>query len=183
MEISIPSTLISALFGGLFASFLNNYLLEKRLEKQIDFQADQQEKQNQITITLKLYEQYETPDAAQTRDKMIALFKKYEEKNLIFDYREMRKEDKSLHEYLHFFERVSILYKLGYLDKDLFKETLAIPFDAFYRQYISHLIRDTKKAKKDEIHWMAHIEYLAKVVRNMEIEDIETKADQYFVSE
>lgn len=190
MEILIPFiSLISAIFGALLNNYFSgkrqdqqNLLANRRLQEQITVANNQQKRQNKINMTIQLYEQYEASEAARARTEIIKLFERYKQSERPLNYRTIMKyesEFQSLHQYLHFFERVSILHKIGYLDENLFNITLAPPFHAFYSMYISQLIKDTENDGEGGVHWMKNIEDLASLVEN--IDDIETSVSQYFV--
>ena len=68
--------LLTALFGALIGSLVTSFFAEKRQNQQNKIVTEQQQKQNRIAMTLKLYEQYESPEMALSRTKVTSLLKK-----------------------------------------------------------------------------------------------------------
>lgn len=158
--------LLTALFGAVIGSLVTSFFADKRQRQQNKIATEQQQKQNRITMMLQIYEQYESPAIALSRTKVISLLKKSFSQSPPLSYEQIRSMSldsgsEDLHQFLHFFERVAILFDEGYLDRNLFKSTLATPFYSYYVNYIVKLIELSKEREEPKRHWMQPIENLA----------------------
>lgn len=153
--------LLSALFGSVIGALATNYFSGKR-----------QQKQNQVALTLKIYEEQSSPEMIQLYMDVASLLERCFENNPPLSYEQIKDTNCSgeyikLHKLLHFIERIALLFDKGYLDEKLFKLTLSHSFWYNYEKYLSRLIEICRERQEPERHWVKPIEKLASKLRSL----------------
>lgn len=168
----------STLLVAIIASFLT-FLLTKKLQHDQNHRTETVQEQLQHTLwTLELWKEHESKNMITLRraasdvvrncfdENQNPLADHVHSRTSIYEYlrtsTDIREQERynTIHELVHFYERVAIQFDLGLLNDELFLRTLARPFMYYFKNVILPFINDSKATGKEEHHWMKPIEKL-----------------------
>ncbi|CAG1010409.1 hypothetical protein ANRL4_04186 [Anaerolineae bacterium] len=123
-----------------------------------------QREQEKRDSTIKLYEEFQSPDTLQARIVARSVFTENLKKDCPLTINEMREnldpvQWHAVSVVITFFERLGVLLKNDYLDQKLTKSLFAYDFSWWYGSYIERFVKEDDKI---EAAWGQYIEYASR---------------------
>lgn len=155
--------LASSLLVAILASVLTHLLANRQRLNQNSYTSTAQEQSKRIDRTIELWEEQESSKMIALRRKARAITRKCFEQDTPIGYDKLlNSSDQTnhdvIHEFIHFYERVAVLFDSGLLDESLFMKTLARTSKYSCERIIFPFIKYSRENNGKERHWMEPLE-------------------------